>query len=251
MMQDQIRRLDAHASHLLNGFLDLRAKYALLKPMLLDKDLAERTRGDRVRGFILLRHTLFLSCAQDVAKLCTDTDNRTPSVNKIVDALEDEALRSRLREMFSVREPNQWDNQNNEDDPHIRASLAEFDRRDEEERRTQYDNLHVELTQEWNELSSSEAFQSFRVIRNKVSAHMEIRLVDNEYRAQDIEQLGISFSDLGDTIDSMESIVELIGLTVRSCNFAWDSYHTQMTTMADAFWNSGALTTSPNSPRVP
>ena len=80
-MPTQIERLEGLASHLLDGFLALRERYALLEPMLFDSNVtANRGSGKQARGFSTLRHSLFLACVQDIAKLTTDADPKTPSV---------------------------------------------------------------------------------------------------------------------------------------------------------------------------
>ena len=236
-MCEQIRKLDAHANHLLNGFLDLRAKYAMLEPMLFDKSLQTSMARERAHGFLLLRHTLFLSCAQDVAKLGCDDDKRTPSITKIIDALADDSLRAKLRDMYSERAPTVWMNENPAS-PELRAALVEMDAREEVERRAEYDGLYAELTDRWATLATTPAIKAFRVIRDKISAHTEIRLVDGKYGAHDIEELGIKWTDLRDTITEMQQIVESIGLLVRSCNFAWDMYDEQLGRIAGGYWQT-------------
>ena len=64
-MPTQIKKLEAHASHLLDAFIRLRERYSLLDPMLFDPDVPKaRGSGIQARGFLTLRHSLFLSCAQ-------------------------------------------------------------------------------------------------------------------------------------------------------------------------------------------
>lgn len=236
-MCEQIRKLEAHAGHLLNGFLDLRAKYAMLDPMLFDKSLQAGMGEERTHGFLLLRHALFLSCAQDIAKLACDRHTRTPSISKIVAALADKNLRAELRDNFSQRAPTAWANTESAT-PEVLAALAAIDARDEAMRRDEYDEMFADLTRRWDALASSPSLHAFRIVRDKISAHIDIRLIDDQYRAQDIEELGIKWTDLRDTIAEMQEIVEYIGLTVRSCNFAWDMYDEQLGRASTGFWQS-------------
>lgn len=90
----QIERLEALAGHLLDGYLALRERNAIVSPLLFDKETAEfYGSGKRSRGFRVLRNSLFLSCIQDIAKLTADSDERTPSVSKFVKALSEPALK--------------------------------------------------------------------------------------------------------------------------------------------------------------
>src|SRR3990167_5880557 len=81
LMPSQIEKLEAHASHFLDAFIRLTERYSLLDPMLFDSEVPKsRGSGAQARGFLTLRHSPFLSCAQDIAKLTLDSDKRTPSI---------------------------------------------------------------------------------------------------------------------------------------------------------------------------
>lgn len=101
-MPTQIEKMEAHAGHLLDVFIGLRERYALLHPMLFDQGtIGARGSGEQSRGFGILRRSLFLSCAQDIAKLSLDADERAPSILKIINALEDESLRRELEDRYA------------------------------------------------------------------------------------------------------------------------------------------------------
>jgi hypothetical protein len=230
----QIVKLEAHASHLLDEFIKLREKYALLAPMLFNEEVV-RARGSykQNRGFKILRQSLFLSCAQDIAKLCFDKHDATPSILKIVSAVQSEQLRNELREKFakcispSVEE---------ETDPQILEALASFEAWEESQLRSQFEALCVELMESWTTLSNTEAAKGFLTIRDKVSAHTEVRLRVDQYKPIDISELGIKWKDIAVTLDSMQRLVEVIGLIVRNAGFAWDSLHFNLSNAAKEFW---------------
>jgi hypothetical protein len=230
----QIEKLEGHASHLLDAFIGLREKFALLEPMLFNKETIQ-TRGSRgqARGFSILRHSLFLSCAQDIAKLCLDADARTPSICKIVEALDDLTLRKELEERYAI-----WviPSAETETDPDIVAALKRMEEQERSERRIQFLEHVCELQRLWRVLQGSKSLDGFFTLRNKVSAHIEVRYVADKYQLVDIAELGIKWSDLRGTIDSMQHLVELIGLIVRNTCFAWDSLETQLTKAASGFW---------------
>ncbi len=235
-MPTQLEKLEAHASHLLDAFIGLRERFALLEPMLFDKEIIQ-TRGSRgqARGFRILRHSLFLSCAQDIAKLCLDTDTRTPSICKIVDALDDLTLRKELEERYAI-----WviPSAETETDPDIVAALRRMEEQERFERRIQFLEHVRELQSLWRALQGSKPLDGFLTLRNKVSAHIEVRYIADKYQLVDIAELGIKWSDLRATIDSMQYLVELIGLIVRNAGFAWDSLENQLTKAASGFWEA-------------
>lgn len=238
-MSSQIEKLEAHASHLLDAFIGLRERYSMLHPMLFQEEVPkQRGSGRHARGFKILRNSLFLSCAQDIAKLSMDDDKRTPSLRNFVAALTDDDLRNMLRERFSLwRMPSIEE----ETDPEIVAALRRMEEREEAERRVQFDNLYCEATVAWASLSTSAAMKGFLTIRDKVSAHTEVRYVADKYQFIDIGALGIMWGDLKSTIETMQRLVELIGFIVRNAGFAWDMLDEQLSKASAAFWTEPSV----------
>ncbi|MBV7455823.1 hypothetical protein KW843_15190 [Acidovorax sp. sif1233] len=233
-MPSQIEKLEAHAGHLLDSFIALREKYAMLEPMLFDPDTV-MTRGSReqFRGFQILRNSLFFSCAQDIAKLTLDADKRTPSIRNLVSALDDALVVAELEERYAV-----WviPSAGEEKDPEIAMALRGLEERERKELRDQFREYVAELRTLWAELSSAPAVLGFLTVRDKVSAHTEVRFVADKYQLVDIANLGIKWSDLRLSIASMQRLVELIGFIVRNAGFAWDSLDHQLSKASMAFW---------------
>jgi hypothetical protein len=233
-MPKQTEKLEAHASHLLDAFIQLRQRYAILDPMLFDKSVvAVHGSGKRARGFSILKQSLFLSCAQDIAKLTLDDDPRTPSLNNNIRALTDDALRHTLREQFAI-----WKIPlaEEETDAEILEALRRMELREEAQRRAQFDELYCEATALWAALSTSPTIKSFKTIRDKVSAHTEVRLVGDKYQFIDIGTLGIKWGDIKATMTQMQRLVEIVGLLIRNAGFAWDSLYDQLRHASEGFW---------------
>ena len=237
-MPSQIEKLEAHASHLLDAFIGLRERYAMLAPMFFDAEVPkQRGSGSQARGFKILRHTLFLSCAQDIAKLTMDKDKKTPSLRNLVEALESDALRQELREKFAL-----WvvPSIEAETDPEIIAALRRMEGREQAERRVQFDDLYNEATSLWTQLSTGSAVQGFLTIRNSISAHTEVRFVADKYQFVDMGTLGIRWGDLKNTIKMMQRLVELVGFIVRDADFAWDMLDEQLAKASSGFWSAAS-----------
>lgn len=233
-MPTQVERLESLASHLLDGFLSLRERYSLLHPLLFDREVcASRGSGKQARGFYSLRHSLFLSCVQDMAKLVTDGDTRAPSIRNITAALEDTLLADALRARYAA-----WyvPSIEEETDPEIVEALRRIEFREQAERRMQFDELHGELVTLQRSLAAAPSIAAFRTIRDRITAHTEVRFVADKYQLIDISTLGIKWSDLKTTIIEIQRAVELIGLIVRNAGFAWDMLEEQLTNSARAFW---------------
>lgn len=238
-MTKEINKLQAHASHLLDGFLGLREKYAMLEPMLFDHDVVGKYgTGTKARGFEVLKNALFFACAQEITKLSLDKDDRCPSIKNVVDKLYSEPLLCELREQYAV-----W-----HIDPHIEktdpsnlpaltAALEAMTQREEAERRIEFDAHIAQLRTKWKALSDSPVLKAFQIIRNKVSAHTDVHLINGKYELANIGELGMKWKDLKETIEALQELVELIGFIVRSSSFAWDSLESQLSKTASGFWN--------------
>lgn len=233
-MPSQIEKLEAHAGHLLDAFIGLREKYAMLDPMLFDPD-TNKNRGSReqARGFKILRSSLFLSCAQDIAKLTLDTDKRTPSISNLLGALDETALVSELEDRYAI-----WviPSVDEETDTEIATALKRMEERERAERRKRFREHLAELLELWAKLSTAPAMTGFLTVRDKVSAHTEVRFVADKYQLIDIGTLGIKWRDLRASIESMHRIVELIGLIVRNAGFAWDALDHHLSIASKSFW---------------
>lgn len=233
-MPTQLEKLQAHAAHLLDAFIQLRERYAILEPMLFDKSLVESKRsGKQSRGFHVLRNSLVFSCAQDIAKLTLDDDSRTPSISNLIHALAEAEFRQSLREAFAIwRIPLPEE----ENDPEIIEALRRMELREEAQRRVQFDELYCEATSLWAALSTSKAVKSFKTIRDKVSAHTEVQFVADKYQFVDIGILGIKWGDIRASINQMQRLVEIMGLLIRNAGFAWDSLDEQLRRASGGFW---------------
>jgi len=233
-MPSQPEKLEAHASHLLDAFIRLRERYAMLEPMLFDPDVPkQRGSGEQARGFLTLRHSLFLSCAQDIAKLALDSDKRTPSIKNLMTSLEDSHLCDVLRDKYAI-----WKipSVETETDPEIIAALKRMELREQAERRTQFDEIVAKAKRNWTSLEVEPYLTGFLAIRDKVSAHTEVHLVADKYQFVDISTLGIKWSDMRLAIEMMQSLVEDLGLVIRNAGFAWDMLDEQLVKASKAFW---------------
>ena len=233
-MPSQLEKQQAHASHLLDAFLALRERYAILDPMLFHEQVPKtRGSGKQYRGFMILRLSLFLSCVQDIAKLSLDDDQRTPSLRNLVTALDDPNLVGVLREQFAM-----WHSPliEEETDPEIIEALRRMDIREEAERRAQFDEILSVTRTKWAELSGSAFMNSFLTIRDKVTAHTEVQFVVDKYQFVDLGALGAKWSDVKKAIEMMQTLIENLGLLIRNTGFAWEMLDEQLSKASHAFW---------------
>ena len=227
-------KLVAHASHLLTGFIQLRERYALLHPMLFDLDVPQQYGcGKQARGFDILKNSLFLSCCQDIAKLSTDKYDQTPSIKKLMASLLDDAIRAECRNQYCLDHCQFADDDN---DPELVEVLQQMALEDVRKQGETFDKQYCEAVALWKVLSTSAILNSFRTVRDQVSAHTDVQFVDDEYRLVDIGELGIKWGDLKTTIARMQELVELIGQLVRCTGFAWTSLDQMLAKAGNDFW---------------
>ncbi|WP_018149714.1 AbiU2 domain-containing protein [Leeia oryzae] len=235
-MSIELEKLKAHSEHLLDGFLGLRERYAMLEPMLFNRSVIKaKGQGAMGRGFLAIKNNLFLYCCQDIAKLTLDKYDTSPSIKRIVDKLQDEKLLATLEDEFSV-----WyvEPPVGEKDPTVLDLLKRMDEREHLDRRANFKELVKSLNLNWQELENKQALDSFKKIRNKVSAHLDVNLVGGKFQPLDIGSLGVKWKDIGETIAEMQVIIEHIGLIVRGASFAWDSLDNNLQNAAKGFWEA-------------
>jgi hypothetical protein len=230
----QIEKLEAHASYLLDAFIRLRQRYAILDPMLFNETATNLWGfGERANGFNILKYSLFLSCVQDIANLSMDDDKRTPSLKKIIEALASETLRSELKTRFS-----EWiiPNIESETDPEIIEALKHMGKIEKSILQDQFDELYDEASMLWTQLATDGIMVGFLTIRHKITAHTEIHRVEDKYQLVDIKEIGIKWSDMKTAINKMQRLVALVGLLVRNSSFDWDLLDVQLSKSSAAFW---------------
>lgn len=206
----------------------------MLEPMLFDRSVIDQWgSGKRAHGFRILANTLLHTCILDIAKIALDKDKRTPSVAQLVAALEDPAMVAELREEFAI-----WNLAPiSGEDPDVIALLQAAERREEDQRRTQFDELVTSLRLGWEELIASPALASFSTMRDKLIAHSELWHDGASYRPFDVALLGLKFGDLRVVITRLRSLVDLITLVYRNSSFDFEMLDKQLARAQDQFWS--------------
>ena len=186
---------------------------------------------DTVR--LILRSSLFLSCAQDIAKLATDTDKRTPSISNLITTISDAGVELALREAFAS-----WHAPlvEQESDPEIIEAIRLMHLDEEQRQRAQFDATLLRVHSNWAQFSSSSSLAALQTIRDRVTAHTEVRYVADKYCLVDIGQLGLKWSELRPAIDQMQGLVADLGLIIRNAGFAWEMLDAQLARASKAFW---------------
>lgn len=233
-MPSQIEKLEAYASHLLDAFLSFRVRYSLLEPMLFDAQvIKERGSGKQAYGFLVLRDSLFISCALDIVKLSLDDDKRTPSIRNLMCKLEDQIVCDRLRQTFAQCSSPAIQT---DTEPEMVEALKRRELGVAIEKNNRFKNRLAKTKTSWCEFAASPAVAGFRTIRDKVAAHTEVQFVANRYQFADIENLGIKRSDMRKTIEKMQDLVESLSFLIRNAGFNWELLDKQLSKESQYFW---------------
>jgi AbiU2 len=231
----QLAKIVAHSSHLLTAFIQLRERYALLHPMLFVEHVPKQYgSGRQARGFAILKSSLFLSCCQDIAKLVTDNHDTTPSIQRLMEKLRDTGVRYQFRKRHI--ESSRWSFAEPSTDPSMDEVYRAMALQEEDRYGKEFDRGYDEACLIWTTLQASPLLKDFRTIRDKITAHTELRLHNDAYKPIDIGTLGITWGDLKRTIDSMQQLVEHLGRITRDASFAWDHLDRMLATAGGDFW---------------
>jgi len=231
--KQRLAKLRARAEHLLDLFIALSERHAMLKPLAFDKALAERVGlGAPGRGQVILQNALLQHCVMDVVKLTVDSADRTPSVANIMLSLADEALRAKLREEYSVVPPPIVAGT----DPLPADLVAEMAEVDRAELQARFDATWERLSNRWAALEGDGRLDGFKTWRDKLIAHSDLHHSHGEYQLTDLSALGLKWGDLGDLITHLREVISDIQTLTRAAGFAWEMLDEQLQAAADGFW---------------
>lgn len=236
MAEEHTKKITAFSRSLLESYLILRERYELLEPMLFDQKVIDTNgKGLPARGFNSIKHSLFHLCAQGIATLALDNDDKVPSLRNIHKKLQDGRIRKNLRSNFS-----DWGPAEVVSEGDVTPEMRElFDRCDQDariKREMQFDQYCIEFEMLWIEFSKTSALKSIKDMRDKVTAHQELKLDSGEYNPVDISKLDIKWGDLRKLLTKMERLVELSSLLARNTSFSWESFDRQIKKSSLNFW---------------
>ncbi|MEM7612131.1 MAG: hypothetical protein AAF270_10650 [Pseudomonadota bacterium] len=233
-MPNQIEKLRAHTAHVLDLAIVLRERYAMLDPLVFDEAVVTAFGStDRAHGFRILRVSMFLSCAQEIAKICLDRYSSSPSIQSIFETLEDTTVREVLCGDYSTREALF---EHKELEPEVKTALRRSHEVERQRLQREFKERYDEALGLWTDFRASKVLASFSTVRNKVSAHADLRFTDGAYRPIDIGELGLKWGDLKHSIRCIQDMVELLNIIVRSASFAWDMLDEQLHAASSQFW---------------
>jgi hypothetical protein len=118
------------------------------------------------------------------------------------------------------------------------AGLADWEKSERETLGSRFDEVWLQMQSDWRILESSQLKSAFATLRDKYTAHLELRFVDGAYQPIDITLLGLKWRDPGEVARAMDSIVMGIGFLVRGSDFDMSTAMQQFQRMSTGFWSN-------------
>ncbi len=230
MNKEGIKRLEAEAESLVILLIRAYAQFLFLRPMLVHYELIARigTEG-KSAGFKQLRNLLYWSFIQELVKLCKDGDERTPTVERLMEKIKGTAVKKILEDKFSCNGLPQIEG---EDEETWKRHQKEY----EKESRERFSNVFDRLQNNTKKLLDSNALSGFKKIRDTLIAHNELRKTENNYEFFDIEELKLEFGQERELLKLLEEVVNDLNSVVRNTGFSWEPYLEQETRDVCKFW---------------
>ena len=216
----------------MDAFLALRQRFAVLDRMIRDEGVKHRyLLGSRAQGFRIVQDVFFVHCALELANIAMDTDKRAPSVGQLIEMLDDEELRSSLREeCASYKLPP------GEHDDEIREHIEKLEREEQTKRSDQFDATWTKVQADWERFRLADWSTGFKKLRDKHAAHRELEFAEGQYRFIDLGKLGLKWGDLRVAVELLEELVLGLMALVLCADFQIESARKQFDKAAGDFW---------------
>ncbi len=220
-MNERIVRLEAEVEALFDLTIRAYARFIFLRPMLTNQELHDRIEKERKAiGFERLRSWLYWGLVQDLTKICSDNDPRSPSIATVTRKLKDVQLRKQLQQkcVNNNREMGEAD---------VQAA---------------FNQAYSDYKQRAEEMLSSHSVGGYKTIRDKLISHNELRparRLPTGYDFFDVKEAKLKYGDERRLLETLQLLIDDLLLTVRNIDFSWDSFFRNEEQVARDFWELG------------
>jgi HEPN superfamily AbiU2-like protein len=218
-MNERIAELEAEVEALFDLTTRAYARFIFLRPMLTDKQLHDRIGKEaRAIGFRQLRNWLYWALVQELTKICSDKDRRSPSITTVTQKLRDVRLRNQLEEKCVKKNREMGEAQ-------VRASFA---------------RAYFDYERRAEEVLSSHSVGSYKTVRDKLISHNELRRSPSGYGFFDVKEAKLKYGDERKLLETLKVLIDHLLLIVRNIDFSWDSFFRNEERDARDFWELNA-----------
>jgi hypothetical protein len=221
-VNEDIAKLEAEVEALFDLTIRAYARFIFLRPMLANQELHDRIgREAKAIGFQQLRNWLYWGLVQELAKICSDKDPKSPSIIRLMQKLKNMELRKRL-------EAKCLKNNREMGEESIRGSFRE---------------AYEDFQKRAEEMLSSHSVGGYKTIRDKLISHNELRRSPQSttrYDFFDVKQSKLKYGDERKLLEALQILIDDLLLIVRNVDFSWDSFFRQEEEVAADFWKLNA-----------
>ena len=100
-----------------------------------------------------------------------------------------------------------------------------------------FDELWSRLWSGWGSMQGQDWFPRFRSVRNKITAHTEMKRKGGEYEASTPDEFGLTWEDVETALDEIEPLISDLVLAATNSSYGMDSTRSQLNLMAADFWS--------------
>ena len=210
--------------------LSLKRSYFLLEPLLYSKVLVARINSTaKGEGYFLINRALFWYHIQEIWKISCDTGKKTPSLPSQIETIEDPIIKSELKKQYSV-----WTSNTDKSMPEV---FEEIEKMREEDRRTEFEDIYEETLSEWRKLKYSKDYKNIQILRDKNTAHNEVRLIGKTYEFVGISKANLKFGDEWKFLKRLQKIIVNLDLLIRQSSFMWEDFDHKIKKSSLSFWD--------------
>lgn len=222
-MNERIAKLEAEVEALLDLTIRAYARFIFLRPMLADQELHDRIGKEaKAIGFQQLQSWLYWGLVQELAKICSDKDPRSPSITKLRQKLKNVELRKRLEAKCLKN--------NREMGEH--PVLVSFN------------EAYEDFQKCAEEMLSSHSVGGYKTIRDKLISHNELRVSTQSttgYDFFDVKESKLKYGDERKLLETLQVLIDHLLLIVRNVDFSWEPFLGNEEKVARDFWELNAL----------
>jgi hypothetical protein len=225
-VRQQVTKLAAHVETLLDILLDAHARWALLRPILTDRSIISAWGGGtRARALDGIRRSLVHVCVLDIAHITLESDERSPSIKKVMKDLQIQSTLKLLRSGFIAA----WAG--------TKASTPDFEER-AREAEAKFDSDLAIARNGWAALESSARLKGFKTFRDKNLAHVELMYESGRYEQLKVSALGIKWKDIGLILDEIQPVVLALNSICRAAGMDMEGTRERFAESATIFWGA-------------
>jgi hypothetical protein len=208
-IEQRIAKLKGHVLIFSQEFRGLIESFEMLVPVAENRELLKKiSKTRRAPGVGTVRWSLVQTCIIGITKLAYDNGSRNPTAGTLIETIADppsKSLREKLKNAFSIPiKPALIPG-----DSSTKADLAvwqEIEKMEVQELRHSFEQYLPELEKQREWFSQHE--EAFRELRDKRFAHVDVSLVNGEYKLCEVEPP--AWSTVKEAVQRLVQVAEIL-----------------------------------------